>query len=152
MRDRLDNLRTDAAEGFRAMFALEDFLRGGPVPNDLLHLVKLRVSQINGCAFCVDMHVKEAERGGESSERLHSVATWREATVFTEPERAAFELAESATRIADAPHGVPDDVWQRAQEHFGEQELSSLVLAIAAINAWNRISVANRTTPGAFAR
>ena len=152
MQGRLDNFRTDAEEGYQAMFALEAFQRRSPLPQGLLHLVKLRVSQINGCAFCVDMHAKEGERDGESSERLHSVATWREAPFFTGAERAAFELAESATRIADDPHGVPDDVWQRAREHFDDQELSALVFAIATINAWNRISVANRTVPGSFTR
>lgn len=150
MQGRLDSLTTNAADGFQAMFKLEEFLHRGPVPQGLLHLVKLRVSQINGCAFCVDMHAKEAERDGETTERLHSVAVWWEAPFFSDAERAALELAESATRIADDPSGVPDDVWQRAREHFDEAQLSSLVFAIAAINAWNRISVINRTEPGSF--
>lgn len=152
MRARLENFRTDAEEGFEAMFALEAFQRRSEVPLGLLHLIKLRVSQINGCGFCTDMHAKEAEHDGESSERLHSVATWREAPFFSDAERAALELAESATRIADSPHGVPDEVWQHAREHFDEAALSALVFAIATINAWNRINVANRTIAGSFAR
>ncbi|GAA2330083.1 hypothetical protein GCM10009854_01080 [Saccharopolyspora halophila] len=103
-------------------------------------------------ALCVDMHAEEAERDGETTERLHSVAVWWEAPFFRDAERAAFELAESATRIVDDPTGVPGEVCQRAREHFDEEQLSSLVFAIAAINAWNRISVSNRTEPGSFAR
>lgn len=149
---RLPGLRTDAAGGFKAMYALETFLAEGPLPSGLLHLLKLRVSQINGCAFCVDMHARDAVADGESAERVHGVAAFREMPCFTEAEHAALELAEAATRIADNPHGVPDDVFDGARGHYDDSELASLVMAVTAINAWNRINVTNRTVPGTLAR
>ncbi|MFD5945544.1 carboxymuconolactone decarboxylase family protein [Streptomyces collinus] len=104
-------------------------------------LVSLRVSQINGCAVCIDMHTKEAAAAGESSVRLHLVAGWREATVFTEAERAALELAEQGTRIADGAGGVPDEVWERAAKHYDEEQLVALVTLIACMNTANRLNV-----------
>lgn len=111
---------------------------------ELRELVALRVSQINGCAVCVDMHTKDAAAAGETSVRLNLVATWREATVFTEPERAALELAEEGTRMADAAGGVPDDVWANAAKHFDEDQLTALVMAIAVMNTMNRLNVMTR--------
>jgi AhpD family alkylhydroperoxidase len=104
-------------------------------------LVRLRCSQINGCGFCTDMHTKEALAAGESQTRLNLVAAWREATVFTEAERAALELAEESTRIADAAGGVPDEVWANAAKHYNEDELVALVAVISMINAFNRMNV-----------
>ncbi|MFH8749471.1 carboxymuconolactone decarboxylase family protein [Streptomyces rimosus] len=104
-------------------------------------LVKLRASQINGCGFCTDMHTKEAVAAGETAVRLSLVAVWREATVFTEAERAALELAEQGTRIADAAGGVPDEVWANAAKHYDEEQLAALVSLIALINAFNRMNV-----------
>lgn len=104
-------------------------------------LVRLRCSQINGCGFCTDMHTKEALAAGESQTRLNLVAAWREATVFTEAERAALELAEESTRIADAAGGVPDEVWANAAKHYNEDELFALVAVISVINAFNRMNV-----------
>ncbi|MFC9028723.1 MULTISPECIES: carboxymuconolactone decarboxylase family protein [Streptomyces] len=104
-------------------------------------LVKIRASQINGCGFCTDMHTKEAEAAGETSLRLNLIAVWREATVFTDAERAALELTEQGTRIADAAGGVPDEVWARAAEHYDEDQLVALVSLIALINAFNRLNV-----------
>ncbi|MCT2584245.1 carboxymuconolactone decarboxylase family protein [Actinophytocola gossypii] len=104
-------------------------------------LVRLRASQINGCGFCTDMHTKEAIAAGETATRLHLVATWREATVFTDAERAALELAEQGTRIADAAGGVPDEVWANATKHYDEDQLVALVSIIAIINAYNRLNV-----------
>jgi AhpD family alkylhydroperoxidase len=103
-------------------------------------LVRIRASQINGCAFCLDMHTKDAAKAGETSTRLHLVATWREATVFTDAERAALELCEQGTRIADAGE-VTDDVWANAAKHFDEDQLAALVFTIALINAFNRGNV-----------
>ncbi|MQY04179.1 carboxymuconolactone decarboxylase family protein [Actinomadura macrotermitis] len=103
-------------------------------------LVEIRASQINGCGFCTDMHTKDAA-AGESVVRLNLVASWREATVFTEAERAALELAEQGTRIADAAGGVPDEVWENAAKHYDEDQLAALVSLIALINAFNRLNV-----------
>jgi AhpD family alkylhydroperoxidase len=118
--------------------------------------VKIRASQINGCGFCTDMHTKEAAHAGETSTRLNLVATWREATVFTEAERAALELAEQGTRIADAAGGVTDEVWANAAKHHDEDQLTALVSLIALINAYNRMNViiqqpAGDYRPGQFA-
>ncbi|APU16533.1 MULTISPECIES: carboxymuconolactone decarboxylase family protein [Actinoalloteichus] len=104
-------------------------------------LVKIRVSQINGCGFCTDMHTKEAAHAGETAQRLHLIAVWREATVFTDAERAALALSEEATRIADAAGGVSDDVWANAAKYFDEDQLAALVSLIAFMNAVNRLNV-----------
>jgi AhpD family alkylhydroperoxidase len=111
------------------------------LPESTRELVLLRVSQINGCGFCVDMHSKDAAHAGETAQRLHMVAAWREATVFTDAERAALELAEQGTRIADAAGGVPDEVWANAAKHYDENQLVALVATIATINAFNRFNV-----------
>lgn len=149
MRARM-TLSDHAAKGYRAMLDLEAFVRAGNVPQQTLELVRLRVSQINGCGFCVDMHAKEAKKAGETEERLFAVAAWREAPYFTDEERAALALAEAATRIADNGHGVPDKVWDDAADHYDEQALAVLVMAIAAINAWNRINVTVRQVAGSY--
>ncbi|TDC55215.1 carboxymuconolactone decarboxylase family protein [Actinomadura sp. KC345] len=143
MQARMD-IRKPAAAGYKAMFALEGYVAASGVPKSTLLLVKLRVSQINGCAFCVNMHARDAKDAGETDERLWSVAAWREAPFYTDEERAALALAEAATRIGDNPAGVPDDVWNEAADHYDEETLAGLVMAIAAINAWNRISVTIR--------
>ncbi len=111
------------------------------LPAATQNLVTLRASQINGCAFCTDMHTKDATHAGETAQRLHLVAAWREAKVFTEAERAALELTEHATRIADAAGGVPDEVWANAAKHYDESQLAALVTLIALINAFNRVNV-----------
>ncbi|MCU1687116.1 MAG: alkylhydroperoxidase [Amycolatopsis sp.] len=116
-------------------------LADSTLPAATQELVRLRASQINGCAFCTDMHTKEAALAGETATRLNLVAVWREATVFTEAERAALELAEQGTRIADAAGGVSDEVWANAVKHYDEDQLAALVSAIALINAFNRLNV-----------
>ncbi|MDT5067443.1 MAG: hypothetical protein QOK02_3598 [Mycobacterium sp.] len=116
-------------------------IRDSPLPDTTRELVALRVSQINGCAFCTDMHTKDATHAGETATRLHLVAVWREATVFTEAERAALELAEQGTRIADAAGGVPDDVWANAVKHYDEDQLAALVCLIAFMGTVNRLNV-----------
>ncbi|GHC59360.1 carboxymuconolactone decarboxylase family protein [Streptomyces cinnamoneus] len=127
-----------------------------PLPAATQELVKIRASQINGCGFCLDMHTKEAAAAGETSTRLNLLATWREATVFTDAERAALELTEQGTRIADAAGGVPDEVWANAAKHYDEDQLIALVSLIALINAFNRMNVmlqmpAGDYQPGQFA-
>ncbi|MET8949628.1 MULTISPECIES: carboxymuconolactone decarboxylase family protein [unclassified Streptomyces] len=111
------------------------------LPAATQELVKIRASQINGCGFCTDMHTKDAVAAGETHQRLHLVAAWREATVFTDAERAALELAEQGTRVADAAGGVPDEVWANAAKYYDEDQLAALVGIIALINAYNRINV-----------
>jgi AhpD family alkylhydroperoxidase len=111
------------------------------LPAATQELVKIRASQINGCGFCVDMHTKDAAHAGETSQRLNLIAAWREAKVFTEAERAALELTEQGTRIADAAGGVADDVWANAAKHYDEDQLAALVSLIALINAYNRMNV-----------
>ncbi|MCX5205256.1 carboxymuconolactone decarboxylase family protein [Streptomyces sp. NBC_00237] len=120
------------------------------IPAATRELVALRISQINGCGYCVDMHTKDAAHAGESSVRINLVAVWREAPVFTEAERAALELAEQGTRIADAAGGVPDDVWANAAKHYTEDELCALIAAIAVLNALNRVNVITQNPAGDY--
>jgi AhpD family alkylhydroperoxidase len=112
-----------------------------PLPAATQELVKIRASQINGCSGCLDMHTKEAARAGETSTRLNLIAAWRDAKVFTDAERAALELTEQGTRIADAAGGVTDDVWANAAKHYDDDQLAALVSLIALINAFNRGNV-----------
>jgi len=120
------------------------------LPAATQELVKLRASQINGCAVCTEMHAKEAEHAGESAVRLMLVAAWREATVFTEAERAALELTEQGTRIADAGGGVTDEAWENARKHYDEDQLGALVSLIALINTYNRLNVITRQPAGNY--
>ncbi|WP_030826465.1 carboxymuconolactone decarboxylase family protein [Streptomyces hygroscopicus] len=121
-----------------------------PLPAATQELVKIRASQINGCGFCLDMHTKEAAKAGETSPRLNLVAVWREATVFTDAERAALELAEQGTRLADAAGGVTDEAWANAAKHYDEEQLAALVSLIAVINAYNRLNVIVRQPAGDY--
>ncbi|MEV7786286.1 carboxymuconolactone decarboxylase family protein [Streptomyces sp. NPDC088106] len=120
------------------------------LPVTTQELVKIRASQINGCGFCTDMHTKDAAAAGETQLRLNLVAAWREAEVFTEAERAALELAEQGSRIADAAGGVTDEAWAGAAEHYDEDQLAALISLIAVINAYNRINVINRQPAGDY--
>ncbi len=113
-------------------------------------LVKIRASQINGCAYCTDMHTKDAEHAGESPARLNLVAAWRDATVFTEAERAALELTEQGTRIADAAGGVTDEAWAHAAKHYDDDQLAALVSLVALINTYNRMNVIIRQPAGDY--
>ncbi|MEV4294166.1 carboxymuconolactone decarboxylase family protein [Microbispora rosea] len=142
------NVRELAPEAYRAMRGVERFLHECDVPPATLELAKIRASQINGCAFCLDLHFREAKKAGESDERLWSVAAWREAPWYTDAERAALALTEAATRLADRPDPVPDEIWVDAAKHYSQEQLAALVVAIAQINAWNRICVVSRRAPG----
>ncbi|MEV0195080.1 carboxymuconolactone decarboxylase family protein [Nonomuraea sp. NPDC050691] len=150
MQARMKDVYKLASGGYQALQAMETFVTGSGVPRETLELVRLRVSQINGCGLCVDMHAREAREGGVTDERLWAVAAWREAPFYTDAERAALALAESVTRIADRPEGVEDEVWQEAAAQFDEPTLAALLMAIASINAWNRINVATRQIAGSF--
>ena len=139
-----------AGKAIKHVVAAGRALAESTVPLDTSHLVLLRASQINGCAGCVDMHTKDALAAGESQVRLHMVATWREATVFTDAERAALELAEEGTRMADAASGVSDAVWQNAAKHYDEDQLGTLVCQIALINAFNRMNTITQQPAGDY--
>ena len=120
------------------------------LPPATQELVKIRASQINGCGFCTDMHTKDAAHAGETSVRLNLVAAWREAKVFTDAERAALELTEQGTRIADAAGGVTDEAWANAVKHYDEDQLGALVALIALINFYNRLNVIVRQPAGDY--
>jgi AhpD family alkylhydroperoxidase len=120
------------------------------LPSATQELVKIRASQINGCGFCTDMHTKDAAAAGETQLRLNLVAAWREATVFTEAERAALELAEQGTRIADTAGGVADEAWANAAKHYDEEQLAALVMIISLINVYNRVNVITRQPAGDY--
>jgi AhpD family alkylhydroperoxidase len=147
MRARLNYAK--AAPGvYDAMDALDQYLASCGVEESLLHLARLRASQINGCAFCLDMHWKDLRALGEGEQRLYSLDAWRECPYYSERERAALEWTEAVTRVADCH--VPDAVYEAVRAHFSEKELSDLTLALAAINAWNRLSIAARLVPGKY--
>ena len=120
------------------------------IPDTTLYLVHLRASQINGCSVCVDIHSRELEQAGESGERIHLVAAWRETPYFSEAERAALALTEAATRLADHADPVPDEIWDEAARHYTEPQLAALVIAIATINAFNRLNAATGQIGGAW--
>ena len=133
---------------YEAMDALDQYLQAAAVEKALLMLVQLRASQINGCAYCIDMHWKDLRAIGEQDQRLYSLDAWRECPYYTERERAALAWTEAVTSIS-AGH-VPETVYREVQPHFREKELADLTLAVAAINAWNRLSIAGRLVPGAY--
>ncbi len=131
-----------------AMLGLEKYVHSTGLEPKLLELVKIRASQINGCAYCLDMHTKDARAAGETEQRLYAVAAWHEAPFFTDRERAALAWTEAVTLISETH--VPDDAYEAVRRHFGEKELVDLTLAIVAINGWNRLAVAFRTLPGSY--
>lgn len=136
-----------------ALKALAAYSRAGEdlgVPAETLELVHLRASQINGCSVCVELHSNGLRKEGAGDERIFAVAAWRDAPYFTEAERAALELAETVTRVADRGDPVPDDVWERVSAHYDEQGLSALLIAITAVNVWNRLNAATRQVAGAW--
>src|SRR5689334_22722908 len=132
----------------RQLGALLRMTPANPIDPKLGNLIDIRASQINGCAFCLDMHVKDAKALGETDERLYMVAAWREANCYDARERAALALTEAMTLIAD--RGVPDDVWEQAKDEFDPEELGHVIFAIVQINAWNRLNVTVRTEPGHY--
>lgn len=137
-----------APDAYRAMLALEDYARSTGIEASLLHLVKLRASYLNGCAFCIDMHTKDARAEGETEQRLYAVPVWHETPFFTPRERAALAWTEAVTRLGEG--GVSDEVYDAAREQFDEAELVRLSMAIVAINGWNRLSIAFRSEVGSY--
>ncbi len=148
MNPRIDSPVMTFPRAMRALHQLSAATGEAELPETTRILVALRASQINGCSVCVDMHSRELTAAGEPDERVFTVAAWRETPYFTDAERAALALTEAATRLADRSDPVPDDVWAQAARHYDERQLGALVLAIAGINAWNRINAATRQISG----
>jgi AhpD family alkylhydroperoxidase len=146
MEQRLDYPKL-APEAVRAMYGLEGYLAKCELEHSLRELIKIRASQINGCAFCIDMHTKDARAAGETEQRIYALNAWRETPFFTDRERAALAWVEAVTHISD---GVPDDLYEEARRQFSEKELVDLTWAAAAINAWNRVSISFRVVPGSY--
>ncbi|SAL41898.1 alkylhydroperoxidase [Caballeronia peredens] len=140
------NYVQQSPELFRKFYEFSGLVKESSIERSIQDLVSIRASQMNGCAFCLDMHVKEAKMHGERELRVHHVAIWRESTLFSPRERAALAWTEVLTHIPE--HGVPDDIYQRVREQFTEKELSDLTYAVMAINGWNRANVAFQTVPG----
>jgi AhpD family alkylhydroperoxidase len=151
MEPRLDVMANDlGAKIAKRIYNVALAIQQSPLPEAVQNLVMLRASQINGCGFCVDYHTKDATVAGESAVRLHLVAAWRESTVFTDAERAALALTEEGTRLADAHHGVSDETWAWAREHYDDDQIVALVSLIAVINANNRLNVIVRNPGGSY--
>jgi AhpD family alkylhydroperoxidase len=148
MQARIENPIFTVPGAMQALQSLGTAFQQAGVPDTTLYLVELRASQINGCSVCVDMHAHELKAAGEPDDRIFCVAAWQEAPYYTDAERAALALTEAATRLADQPDPVPDDVWQEAARHYDEPQLAALVIAIASINAWNRINAITRQLSG----
>ena len=148
MEARMRNIAMVVPDAMQALHALKASAEKGGVPSRTLGLVELRASQINGCSVCVDMHARSLKKAGETDERLFAVAAWRDAPYFTDAERAALALTEAVTRIADRPDSVSDEIWAEAGRHYDEQGLAALLIAISAINVWNRLNVATRQVAG----
>ena len=147
MKPRSDHWKV-APGGFKAMQSLEAYLRESGLEKPLLHMVKLRASQMNGCAYCIDMHWKDARAVGESEQRLYGLDAWRESPYYSPRERAALDWAEAVTRIGDTH--APDDVYQALAAQFKEEEIVALTFALVAINGWNRLCIGLRVPAGTY--
>jgi AhpD family alkylhydroperoxidase len=146
MQPRID--RKVAPGAYQAMLGLETYLHQSGLELSLLHLIKLRASQINGCAYCIDMHWKDLRAIGENEQRLYGLDAWEESPYYTDRERAALAWTEAVTRVSESH--VPDEVYEEVRPHFTEKELADLTLAVATINAWNRLAIAFRSEPGTY--
>ena len=147
MTPRID-YRQFGQEALQAMLALEKYLSGCGFDHKFMHLLKLRASQINGCAYCIDMHAIDARAAGETEQRLYALDAWRETPFFDERERAALAWVEAVTLVAQGH--VPDAVYQEARQHFSEKELVDLTYLATTINAWNRLAISLRAVPGRY--
>ncbi|HYY43004.1 MAG TPA: carboxymuconolactone decarboxylase family protein [Pyrinomonadaceae bacterium] len=147
METRIDFMKV-APGAYKPMMALEEYIHTCGLEESLIHLVKLRASQLNGCAYCLDMHWKDLRAIGEEEQRLYSLDAWRECPYYTERERAALAWAEAVTLVTEGH--VPDEVYEEVRPHFSEKELADLTLVVTTINAWNRLAIAARTEPGTY--
>ena len=148
MTPRIDATTYQSTAAGQAMLALEMAVRSSGLEPSLLELVKIRASQVNGCAYCLDMHTKEARAHGESEQRIYALAAWRETPFFSDRERAALAWAEALTAVA--AEGAPDALYEEVREHFQEAELVALTFAVVTINSWNRLAIAFRAEPGSY--
>ena len=148
MHARIDSPALTVPGALEALQGLSNAVRQSGLPETTRYLVDLRASQINSCSICVDIHSRELRLAGERDARIFSVAAWREAPYYTDAERAALALTEAATRLADRPEAISDELWDEAARHYDERQLAGLVLAISAINTWNRINAATRQISG----
>lgn len=139
-----------APGAYQAMRGVEDYVQKSGLERNLLELVKMRCSQINGCAFCLDMHSKDARAAGETEQRLYLLNAWRETDFYSQRERAALEWAEAVTRLSDRDQHVSDELYENVSQQFNEKELVDLTMAICAINSWNRLSVSFRNEAGTY--
>jgi len=137
-------------EAMKPILALNKAIKQGGAPEDLLELVHLRVSQINGCSACVDSGARSARKNGETDERLFSLAAWRDTPYYTDAERSALALAEAATRLSDRTNPVPDEIWDEAARHHNEKQLAAIILMIAVTNLFNRLNATTRQIAGAW--
>jgi AhpD family alkylhydroperoxidase len=142
------NYATVAPAALKAMLELEKYVHGSGLERPLYELVKTRASQINGCAYCLDMHTKDARKAGETEQRLYALSAWKETPFFTGRERAALEWTEALTLISE--NDVPDSLYDGVRKHFDEKEMVALTMAIVAINGWNRLAIGFRTVPGSY--
>jgi len=147
MEPRID-ARKHAQEAQKAMYALEQYLDGCGLELSLIHLMKMRASQINGCAYCIDMHSKDARALGETEQRLYELDAWRETPFYTDRERAALSWTEAVTLVSHTH--VPDSVYDEIRKHFSEKEIVDLTFVVATINSWNRLAIALRAVPGRY--
>lgn len=147
MQPRIHYLKV-ASDGYKALTGLETYLHHCGLELPLIHLIKLRASQLNGCAYCIDMHWKDLRAVGEAEQRLYGLDAWEESPYYTDRERAALAWTEAVTLVTNGH--VPDEVYEEVRPHFTEKELADLTLAIATINAWNRLAIAGRTVPGHY--
>ena len=147
MQPRIDYLRV-ARGAYDALLGLEKYLQQSGLGETLLDLLKLRASQINGCAYCIDMHWKDLRSLGETEQRLYGLDAWEESPYYSDRERAALLWTEAVTKIRDGH--VPDEIYEKVRAQFSEKELADLTIAIATINAWNRLAIAGRSVPGKY--
>jgi len=147
MKPRIEHFKVDPS-AYKAMMGLQTCVNESGLEHSLLELVKLRASQINGCAYCIDMHTKDARARGETEQRLYALDAWSETPFYSDRERAALAWTEAVTNLGEGH--VPDAVYEQARAQFGEAELVKLTLAVVAINGWNRLNVAFRTVPGTY--
>jgi AhpD family alkylhydroperoxidase len=148
MQPRIDQNERFVGGALRAMMGLENYVQSSGLERSLVELLKTRVSQINGCAYCIDMHTKDARAAGETEQRLYGLNAWRETPFYSERERAALDWAEALTLISE--NDVPDELYARTREQFSEEELVKLTMAVITINGWNRIAISFRSVPGSY--
>ena len=147
MQQRIEAVKV-APDAYKAMLNLENYVRQSDLESSLLGLVRMRASQINGCAYCLDMHSKDARAAGETEQRLYELDAWREAPFYSDRERAALAWTEAVTLVSQGH--VPDDVYELARKQFSEKELVDLTIAVVSINSWNRFAISFRSVPGSY--